>query len=946
MNITKEYFNNFEDEKEIDENFIKFHKNPKIYNIVIDTFDRNLSNEDISKFRVKFDANAGQRERIPIYLNSNANISGNNTSGFTFEGVSYEPYNPESHSGEIIGFHHKEFDNENGILIQKRFSQIQQIGKIRIEIPKILMSTEPSFLYLHFDELSGFSKTFLPNGKAISFCAYSSVFHDNKYVFETRHPLPFDSLNLQNLTFEISFPKSNILNDYATIFYATINSSSKLELVTPNMPTYFAIGDELKFEEGTEIVPNVDNIPHVISVIDGYVDGSTVILRTFDGELVQSTKTVNGKGAIDFGSHNFLIATAKGGIDISIFEKFDLNMKTLVFPYSDANVNITPITTILTDYIIFNTRNDKIKSKNVKALIENFEVKYGLINSFTDYIEDDDIRMAYLSYQIVSTLKTVHFLLNHLTNELVNPSSVSLILAQYMIEKDLNFTNFDNISEFFIKILSKYKANITKYALYINNSIHSLIVHNTIKEEKLSFGMLANSALVLHKDITLNKYAKYNIVSKKCSIEEISKRRDIIIPSKQHNREFAEITEITYNGTNEIISQNLEKVKNIYRNIIYEFKVDKEKECLLPIKVKEFETCKSVFGKISQDREICINTKFNIEHFKNCCKFNNSATNVYIIFFISAIKSILSSSDFKMFFDLNLNSTFLADLKNVCEINEQSIFTTSNDNANENVIEPINVESDFVIDIKESEEIVLKFESSNAPIKDIRKMIEIENIETTIENGKIKNKISFSSSKITSSLFCVLEFAIDDEIVETRNYSVKVNKRKQEKIYEFSNQSFKDGSNIKVSLKFSFEKGKYVEIFNKFLVKNVITFLELEKICDEEEDLTANVFDVLDLEKDTEDFMPFNPLSSSPPLDSSGNVDYTDLYEDLTMRDIYTITNLGTDTSGNSLIELDVDVDNSAFNNTDLLVKNKNKDHYINIFNKKAQFDISLEIVE
>ena len=118
--------------------------------------------------------------------------------------------------------------------------------------------------------------------------------------------------------------------------------------------------------------------------------------------------------------------------------------------------------------------------------------------------------------------------------------------------------------------------------------------------------MLANSALVLHKDITLNKYAKYNIVSKKCSIEEISKRRDIIIPSKKHNKEYGEITEITYNGTNEDISQNLEKVKNIYRNIIYEFKVDKEKECLLPIQVNEYQTSKSVFGKISQNREICI----------------------------------------------------------------------------------------------------------------------------------------------------------------------------------------------------------------------------------------------------------------------------------------------------------------------------------------------------
>lgn len=945
MNITKDYFENFEDEKEIDENFIKFHKNPKTYNIVIDSFDRNLSNEDISKFRVKFDANAGQRERIPIYLNSNANISGNNTSGFTFEGVSYEPYNPEAHSGEVIGYHHKKFDNENGILMQKRFSEIQEIGKIRIEIPKILMSTEPSFLYLHFDELSGFSKTFLPNGKAITFCAYSSIFHENKYVFETRHPLHFDSFNLQNLTFEINFPKSNILNDYATIFYATINSSSKLELVSHSIPTYFAIGDELKFEEGTEIVPNVDNVPHVVSVIDGYIDGSTVILRTFDGELVESTKTSNGKSVINFGTHQFLIATAKGGVDISIFEKFDLNMKTLVFPYSDADVNITPITTILTDYIVFNTRNEKIKSQNVKTLIENFEVKYGLVNSFADYIEDDDIQMAYLSYQIVSTLKTVHFLLNHLTNELVNPSSVSLRLSQYMIEKDLNFTNFDNISEFFIKILSKYKVNITKYALYINNSIHSLIVHNTIKQENLSFGMLANSALVLHKDITLNKYAKYNIVSKKCSIEEISKRRDIIVPSKQHNKEFGEITEITYNGTNEDISQNLEKVKNIYRNIIYEFKVDKEKECLLPIKVKEFETCKSVFGKISKDREICINTEFDIEHFKNCCKFNNSATNVYMVFFISAIKSILSTSDFKMFLDLNLNSTFLDDLKNVCEINEQSIFTTSNsnDNANENVIEPINIGTDFIIDIKESEEIVLKFESSNAPIKDIRKMIEIDAMQTTLENGKIKNKILFSASKITSSLFCVFELAIDDKIVETRNCSVKVNKRKQEKIYEFSNQKFKDGSNIKISLKFSFVKGNYVEVFNKFLVKNEIKFLKLDKICDEE-DLTANVFDVLDFEKDMEDFIPFNPLSSSPPLDASGNIDYTDLYEDLTMKETYKITNIGTDTSGNSLIELDVDVD-SAFNNIDLFVKNKNK-HYINIFNKKAQLDVSLEIVE
>ena len=88
--------------------------------------------------------------------------------------------------------------------------------------------------------------------------------------------------------------------------------------------------------------------------------------------------------------------------------------------------------------------------------------------------------------------------------------------------------------------------------------------------------------------------------------------------------------------------------------------------------------------------------------------------------------------------------------------------------------------------------------------------------------------------------------------------------------------------------------------------------------------------------------MFINPLSSSPPLDPSGNIDYTTL--DLTMQDTYTITSIGSDSSGNSLIEVDQTV-LSAFNNTDLLVTNKGRDHYIKIFNPKAQIDLSIEIV-
>ena len=947
MNITEDYFKNYEDEKKIDEKFINFHTNKKTFNIVLNTLHRNLTHETVSNFRVKFDANSGHSERIPVHLNSNANISGDNVNGFTFEGISYEPYNPNRHSGEIIGHFMKDYKNETGILVQKRFSDVKEIGKIRIEVPKTMLSVNPSFLYLHFDELSGFSNTYLPNGNAITFCAYSKE-HTDHYIFETLHPLYFDSYNLQTLTFEISFPKATVLKDYATIFYAQINNSSNLELVTPNMPSMFAVGDELIFELGTKIVVNVDNIPHVVSVIDGYIDNSHVILRTFDGKLVNSSKTINGKTTIDFGTHDFLIATASGGIDTSIYEKFELKMKSLVFPYTMNDINITPITSVLTDYIIFKEREYVLTMKNVRNHIMNFETKFGLVDAFSDYIEENDIHMAYLSYQIVSTLKVINFLLEHMTRELVNPSKVSLMLSQSMIEdEEFLFTNSESIAVTILKVCEYYKVNMMKYSKSIDKAIVSLTNHNYIEEQLRSFDMFSKSALVLHKDLELNKYAGYNIFEKAFTQEELKERRSVIIPSndntKIRNRELGSMTKICYEGNNELLIQNIATTRKILRNVIFEFNVDKEQECLLPIEIKEYEDSLTTFGKLdTESRIIYLNKHFDMDFLEGSFKLNGNAVNAYTNFLICALKSILCSSEFTFKQNVVIDTLFVSELEEICLVNISSVFISEANSNSENIIIETN---DNVIDFKESETITIHHLDCDVPKKDGMNKVSCNNVSLSLtEDNRLDCFLSFGKSVTTGILTVSSKLFLDDIEVEMVDNIIKVGKRVMDKSFKFETPLTKNMSHIRVETSYFFSsfKEKKATVSTNYNAKNTVNFANLPKLHEEKTNIIENVSIMDETNSFVGDRVFINPLSSSPPLDSSGNIDYTTL--DLTMQDTYTITSIGSDSSGNSLIEVDQTV-LSAFNNTDLLVTNKGRDHYIKIFNPKAQIDLSIEIV-
>lgn len=953
MNITEDYLKNYDDEIYTDDKFIQFHKNEKTHNIVFNTIERDLTHESMSNFRLKFDANGIQSKKIPIFLNSNINITGTaNVNGFTFEGISYLPYNPNQFSGEIVGYYMKDYDSESGILIQKRFPEIKEIKKIRIEIPKIMLPTHPSFLYIHFNELTGFSKTYLPNGKAITFCAYSGDFHTDHYIFETRHSLHFDSFNLQTLSFDISFPKTSFLKDYANIYYAQINNSSNIELIA-SMPSTFAIGDSVIFEPDTEIIVNIDNIPHNVLVIDGYIDDSTVILRTFEGKLIGSSKTINGLTNITFGNNTFLIATASGGTDTSIYENYNIYMKSLVFPYSIDDINITPITTILTDYIIYQHKKSNLSIPSVRKIIDSFETKYGVIDSFSDFIKQDNLHTGYLSYQIVSTLKVTHFLLTQMSKNIVNPSKVSLGLSQFMMDKnDFDFTNKTDITNFIIKISNEYNINTQKYYKSIYNAIESLVNHNYIDENLQSFDTFSKSALVLHKDMELNRYAKYNIFSRIFSKEELTKRRIEIIPSNENtnirNREAGEITPIYYEGTNEFLEEQVDTVRKILRNVIFEFNVKYEKHCLKDIEIIEYDDVSYIFGKLDKIyNTIYLNKNFNINLIEGSFKLNSNPINVLINFVLQCINSILCKTDFKFKQNVIINDSFFNHYEQICIINNQSVFIDENEIEEDDYINDIIIKDNeqYIIDFKKSETLALKFKDCNAPISN--NIVSCDDLNLKLnEDHSLECNIFISKSKSTGKINCNCILLIDNQQKEEIILSIKVGKRNTNKTLKFRDKiqtTFKD---IKVIFTFYFENNKNNEqiVFAEYNLNNITNLHQLHKIHNENTmNLNnKNIFEQNEFETNDDLEEIINPLSSSLPLDSSGNIDYSTL--DLTMKSEYIITNLTTDSSGNDLIELNHQVD-SAFIGTELLVTHKSRINNIKLFNTKLQSDFSIEII-
>ena len=316
--------------------------------------------------------------------------------------------------------------------------------------------------------------------------------------------------------------------------------------------------------------------------------------------------------------------------------------------------------------------------------------------------------------------------------------------------------------------------------------------------------------------------------------------------------------------------------------------------------------------------------------------------NAYTIFLICALKSILCSSEFTFKQNVVIDTLFVSDLEEICLVNTSSVFISEANSNSENIIIETN---DNVIDFKESETITIHHLDCDVPKKDGMNKVSCNNVSLSLaEDNRLDCFLSFGKSVTTGILTVSSKLFLDDIEVEMVDNIIKVGKRVMDKSFKFETPLTKNMSHIRVETSYFFSsfKEKKATVSTNYNAKNTVNFANLPKLHEEKTNIIENVSIMDETNSFVGDRVFINPLSSSPPLDSSGNIDYTTL--DLTMQDTYTITSIGSDSSGNSLIEVDQTV-LSAFNNTDLLVTNKGRDHYIKIFNSKAQIDLSIEIV-
>ena len=466
--------------------------------IVVNTLDRLHDNESIWNFRIKFGVTGEKITRFPLYQNDS-----NNTWGISIDGLTYRPYNSSITRGTVIGFGTKTFVGESGCVISERMRHISKIHTVRINIPKPLILHMPYFdntFLLSCQELSGFSNTCVTDDSDVSFNMTLIETTHTSFIYTTHAHMNFKSpLNLHSLTLKLS-NKMYTLEDLDTVHICKvrINNKGYLEIVADTVPTTFETYQSIVLSNITltsEITQNNESYENTCSVIDGYIKNSKVVYRTLDGKhICDSTSDIHGTCFMNVHKkHKVILAIANGGIDISYNKENILEFRSLYIYGTQKHTNITPLTSLVADYIIYTQRNHSlITHEYVQKIHTEFARLLNISSMCIDYISCNDIQIGILAYRIVTLIKATEVLLQTYVKSYHKHSSyICTHLSLYIYNKSFTHTSFSDVHSISTFIDSLVKNNTSNTYIKARNTVaHALVCHNSFNEAEVDFEVI------------------------------------------------------------------------------------------------------------------------------------------------------------------------------------------------------------------------------------------------------------------------------------------------------------------------------------------------------------------------------------------------------------------------------------------------------------------------
>ena len=304
MNINKDYFNVTSSNKKVD---IDLKKNE---HFTLNTFSKNNRiSESIWNFSIKFGYVDTKYENIPYYENSEFNLyRQDNTAGFTFDGLSYPPYDITKPKGDIIGYIKHEIAGRGGCSFSECLKHVKGFTQFRLDIPIAIIKSFTNFnhiIYVSIDELSAFSQIHIPtniyNNKDVTFTLYLADTNPTHNTYISSSEITFhQTTSFQKLSIDFFNPFTHFDDsiDKLQIINARINSKGYLEIVANNVHNSFTKNNTLIFPKNKLKFPEPPEQLHAAvgaaRAVDAYRD-ATIAIRTIKGKHLYTTLSdING----------------------------------------------------------------------------------------------------------------------------------------------------------------------------------------------------------------------------------------------------------------------------------------------------------------------------------------------------------------------------------------------------------------------------------------------------------------------------------------------------------------------------------------------------------------------------------------------------------------------------------------------------------------------------
>lgn len=883
MNINENYFKNSPEnlEKKDIENELK----SDIF-VVVNSTNRLYENETMWNFKIKFGAEGDRVIKSPVRKMSD--------NGITYEGFTYYPwyeYEFTPPKNDIIGFKEILCKGDSGCTISQRMKDIRSINVISLELSRDLTNSIPNFnniLNISFDELSGFSNIHSSNNENISFIATLTESTNTTSTYTTISSMDFKiPINIQNLSVKLTNHDVMFENyDRAELFWIRINNKNNLELVLNDVPISFKENHKIILPEKT-ILNSENSLTELdysggVSVIDGYIKDAMVIVRELDGTVLSKLSTnTNGICMAKFkNGSKILILTANGGIDTSYNGKNKLEFRALYNPFCKKfkNIQITPITTLLADYVIYKEKKEKnIRLKVLEDSSDSLRECLNLKNIDTDYIETKNLKAAITAYRIVNLIYTGNYLLRQFVKNYDNRNSYfSTKLALSIIDNGLNINTLSHL-EVFIKNLmsdSKPPTNLDlEKSKKISKILKRLLCHNCFDNQDVSFELLGKASLAFHKDLDTgfsNEELDYK------NIVEIREKLDILSGKEIEPEPKFKMNIIVENIENISIplKQSIDRVLLILEeSVIKTYKL--RTQPLIKIFEKDFDNNYSFsnsFYHLEKKGEIIFNKNFDTKMTNNRFLFNGIECNVYVPVLLHEIISIIirrgiaygdsaynkeyqsEKRDDILSNELSQNS-FISmktlDLMQAAgyDVNRESIFvhedweekSVNYVSYNLNKLDKSN-SIDEKSELKFGELLPLKYHKSidNTPIFDSKKISNISEILLEInEDQETFNVILNIRSKLAGYICLTPNMYIDrvhvySEKMIRRRVKTGIKNELNLNLSKYFKLISKNNHILRFEISFYFGSGSgsasSVECVNTYIVKNSVKWSELSKL--------------------------------------------------------------------------------------------------------------------